>query len=114
MKIKLPVAALVGIVLGIVASRFLCVGSALSLIPWAIAGLLIGLWCLTYKQAVAAGALYGFLLAFSFMLAGYQGIDPVMSKLGFFAIFGVIGAVCGLGLGVSGAFMRRKFFRGAK
>ena len=108
---KSLVAALVGIALGIIASRYLFVGSALSLFPWAIAGLLIGLWCPTYREAIAIGALYGFLLAFSFMLAGYQGTAPVLTRLPFFALLGLVGAVCGIGLGLIGSFASRKIKR---
>ena len=94
--------------LGIVGARYLFVGSALSLIPWGIAGLLIGLWCPTYREAIATGALYGFLLAFSFMVAGYQGAAPILTRVPFFAILGIVGLVCGVGLGIAGTFMRRK------
>ena len=104
---KSLVAALIGIVLGIIGSRYLFVGSALSLIPWGIAGLLFGLWCPTYRETIAIGALYGFLLAFSFMMSGYQGSVPVLTRLPFFAILGLVGAVCGIGLGVTGSFISR-------
>jgi hypothetical protein len=102
------VAALVGIILGITGSRFLFIGSALSLIPWGIAGVLIGLWCPTYRGAIANGALYGFLLAFTFMLAGYTGSAPVFTRLPFFALLGIVGAVCGIGLGLIGSLIHRK------
>ncbi len=105
---KLFVAVLVGIVLGIISSRYLLVGSALSLIPWGIAGLLFGLWCLTNREAIPIGGLYGFLVAFTFMAAGYQGSAPIITRLPFFAILGIIGAICGIGLGVTGSFFRRK------
>ena len=108
MKIKLFVVAVVGIILGIVASRYLLVGSGLSLIPWGIIGLLIGVWCPTYRQAIYVGALYGFLLAFSFMAAGYQGSAPILSRVPFFTALGIFGALCGLCLGLIGAFIHRK------
>jgi hypothetical protein len=109
MKIKLIVAVLVGIVFGILSSRYLLVGSALSLIPWGIVGLLLGIWCLTYKNAIVTGALYGFVVAFTFMVAGYGGSDPLLSKSPFFIILGVVGAVCGIGLSVIGSFGRKKY-----
>lgn len=110
---KLLAASLLGIALGIIASRYLLVGSALSLIPWGVAGLLLGLWCPTYRTAASTGALYGFLLAFTFMLAGYQGSAPILSRLPFFAILGIVGAICGAALGLVGSFARRKFSRAA-
>jgi predicted nucleotidyltransferase len=84
------------IVLGITSSRYLFVGSTLSLIPRGIAGLLIGLWCLTYREAIAVGALYGFLLAFSFMMSGYQGSAPVLTRLPFFANWASLEQCAGL------------------
>ncbi|MDR3574409.1 MAG: hypothetical protein P4L50_11130 [Anaerolineaceae bacterium] len=110
---KLAAAALVGIALGLIAARYLLVGSALSLIPWGITGVLFGLWRLTYRAAVLTGAVYGFLLAFTFMLAGYQGAAPTLSRLPFFAILGLVGAVCGIGLGLIGSFACRKIRRGS-
>ena len=110
---KLSAAALVGIALGIIASRYLLVGSFLSLIPWGIAGLLFGFWCLTYPTAISTGAFYGFLLAFTFTLSGYQGSAPILSRLPFFAALGIVGAVCGIGLGLVGSFARRKIGRGS-
>lgn len=76
--------------------------------PWGIAGLLIGLGCPTYQEAIPIGALYGFGLAFTFIVAGYQGSAPILTRLPFFAILGIVGAVCGIGLGVTGSFVRRK------
>ena len=110
---KLLAAALVGIALGIIASRYLLVGSFLSLIPWGIAGLLIGLWCSSYREAILIGACYGFLLAFTFMLAGYQGSAPTLTRLPFFAALGLVGALCGLGLGLIGCFAHQRFGRGS-
>src|ERR1700687_3492260 len=105
---KLASAVLVGIVLGVVASRYLLVGSWLSLIPWGIVGLLFGWWCHGYRDGMTVGAVYGFLLAFSFMIAGYQGAATLISRLPFFAGLGLFGALCGVGLGVVGAFARKK------
>jgi len=41
---KIVVSILVGALLGVIGARYLFVGSWLSLIPWGIAGLLIGYW----------------------------------------------------------------------
>jgi hypothetical protein len=108
---KLLFAVLVGIVFGIISSRYLFVSSALSLVPWGIAGVLFGLWCPAYKEAIFSGIAYGFPLAFTFMAAGYQGLDPILGKLPFFALLGLVGAACGTGLAVIGSFLRRKFIR---
>jgi len=109
MKIKLFIAVIIGIVFGVLSSRYIFVGSALSLIPWGIAGLLLGIWCPTLKNAIVIGAVYGFVVAFTFMVAGYGGSDPVLTKSPFFAILGIVGAFCGMGLSMIGFFGRRKF-----
>jgi hypothetical protein len=108
MVIKLCAAALIGIGLGVIGARYLFVGSFLSLIPWGTAGLLLGIWCAAYRKAIVTGALYGFLLVFSFMIAGYGGSASLLSRLPFFAILGLVGAVCGIVLGVIGTFFRLK------
>ena len=41
---KIVVSIIIGALLGVIGARYLFVGSWLSLIPWGIAGLLIGYW----------------------------------------------------------------------
>lgn len=108
---KLAASGPVGIALGVVASRYLLVGSWLSLVPWGMVGLLFGWWCHGYRDGIRVGAVYGFLLAFSFMIAGYQGAATLLSRLPFFAALGLFGALCGVALGVVGAFARRELHR---
>jgi len=93
----------VGSVLGLIASRYLFVGSWLSLIPWTIAGLALGAWC-ARVESLGVGAVYGFFLVFVFMATGYAGSAPLVGRLPAFAVLGLIGAVCGLVLGVLGSF----------
>jgi len=54
------------------------------------------------------GMLYGFALCFSFMIAGYTGTASHLSRLPFFALVGVFGALCGLGLTLVGHLLRSK------
>src|SRR5689334_5886957 len=96
--IRGAITGVVGIVLGIVGAHYLFVGSALSLIPWCIAGLAIGAFCVGRREALLVGTIYGFLLAFSFMLSGYEGSQPVMVVVPFFLILGLFGGVCGAAL----------------
>ena len=97
--------ALIGTVLGYLGARVLFVGSYLSLIPWGIAGFILGWWSQTYRTAGMNGAVYGFVLAFFFMLVGYEGSSPVWTRIPFFALLGLVGAVCGAGLGLGGAWL---------
>jgi len=106
--LKTITAIIVGALLGILGARYLFVGSAVSLILWAIAGLLIGMWSDTRRQAMLNGGLFGFVLSFDFMLSGYAGSEPVLSRFPFFALLGLFGAGCGLVLGWIGFFLKSK------
>jgi hypothetical protein len=108
--VKFLVSIIVGAFLGIIAARYLFVGSWLSLIPWAIAGLALGYWS-GNRQALINGIAYGFVLCFAFMVAGYSGSEPVLTRLPFFALIGAFGAICGLGLGLIGFQVRKKLAR---
>jgi hypothetical protein len=102
------VAAVVGAVLGYLGARVVLVGSGLSLIPWALAGLALGGCCASRRLAAAAGAVYGFALAFTFMTTGYDGTAPLHTRLLPFALLGVVGAICGLVLATAGQWLRRR------
>jgi uncharacterized membrane protein YuzA (DUF378 family) len=79
-----------------------------SLIPWSIAGLAVG-----YRSAdehwSLAGGLYGFGLLFVFMVAGYSGTAPILSRLPFFGIIGLAGVVYGIVLAYAAVLLRRTF-----
>ena len=107
MTVRSVVAVLVGVLLGVVGARYLFVGSALSLVPWAVAALALGTWC-TPRQALGVGALYGFALAFSFMVAGYTGSSSIIGRLPAFALLGLVGAVSGLVLAWSAAWVKTR------
>jgi hypothetical protein len=103
---KYAVAVIVGAVLGVVGARYLFVGSWLSLIPWGIAGIALGVWCQPV-EGLRVGAVYGFSIVFAFMVAGYGGSAPLVGRLPAFALIGLVGAVFGLVLGVAGAVLAR-------
>jgi hypothetical protein len=99
----LLVAALAaGALLGFLGARVVLVGSGLSLIPWAIAGLVVGACCRSGREALAAGAVFGFGLAFTFMTTGYDGSAALHTRLLPFAVLGVVGAICGTALAAVG------------
>ena len=91
---QLIASLVVGVVLGVLGGRFLFVGSWLSLIPWTIAGLLLGYWA-GRRHWASVGAAYGFALFYAFMVAGYTGAASLVSRLPFFALVGLVGALYG-------------------
>jgi hypothetical protein len=97
-------AAIVGVILGILLAHALFLGWW-TLVPWGIAGLALG-----YKakgQFVLTGIVYGFVLVFVFLIDQYSGEQSLVSRLPFFALFGVFGAICGLILTTAGSFILR-------
>lgn len=105
---KLLVAGLVGVILGGVVSKYLFVGSYLNLIPWGIVGIGFGWWSDSKKHAIRNAGVYGFVLSFVFMFIGYQGSAPIISRIPFFAVLGLVGLVCGSLLGLIGSFISHK------
>ena len=63
---------------------------------------------------MAVGALFGFVLAFSFMVSGYSGAEPLMGRLPAFAALGLVGAACGVLLGLLGAILGKTVRRSSK
>ena len=104
-------AAATGIVLGFLGSKLLFLGW-LTVIPWGLAALLVGYLALNRRQALFAGVVFGFFLGFVFMIGGYSGSDPLLSKLLPFALIGVVTAAVGAIAAVIGSFARQLVHRG--
>ena len=109
----LAVAVVVGAALGWLAARVVLVGSGLSLVPWALAGLALGACCRSTPRAALVGACFGFVLAFTFMVAGYDGDDPFTDVLVPVLLLGLVGAVCGTVLAVVGRLGKQVLMRSA-
>ena len=105
--VKIIIAAILGVILGATGPYYASLGWY-SIIPWGLVGLAIGFWC-SKRQSLYAGALYGFCLNFSFMIAGYTGTASLLSRLPFFILIGLFGAVCGIALSVTGYFLKVSF-----
>ncbi len=95
MMVRTLIAIGVGLVLGAAGPWYLFLG-VYSLIPWGIAGAVIGYFARSKTEAVVSGGTYGFVLSFAFMIAGYTGSASVFGYLPAFAAFGAFGAACGL------------------
>lgn len=111
---RLLLGMLIGLMLGIIGSRIFFVGSSISLLPWGIVGLGVGLFSRSKREALFNGASYGFVLTFIFMLSGYSGMRPVFSVMPFFALLGLFGALCGGILGVVGNVLRQFIRKGKR
>lgn len=101
-------AVIIGAILGVIGSKILFVGSFLSLLPWSVAGLVIGFFSKSKRNAMLNGAIYGFVLSFVFMASGYAGDAPIISRFPFFTALGLFGALCGAVLGVIGNHVNPK------
>ena len=99
--------ALLGLVLGFAATKMLFLGGW-TLVPWAVAAMLIGWLSADARRALVHGALYGFVLSFVFMVADYVGSE-LFAKLPFFALLGILGGACGLAWAWAGRFLRTRF-----
>jgi hypothetical protein len=103
---KLIVSAIVGALLGVIGAKYLFVGSGISLLPWALVGLIVGYYCLDRRRAAYNGAVYGFFLTFSFMISGYSGSEPLLTRIPFFILLGLAGALCGIFLSLPGYWLK--------
>lgn len=88
--------------LGLLAARYLLVGSGLSLIFWAAAAIAVGWTACTATRAVGEGVVFGFALAAGFMIFGYDGAEPLPTRLPAFALLGLLGAGCAGALALLG------------
>ncbi|ADP80675.1 hypothetical protein [Pseudofrankia inefficax] len=88
-----PVAVPLGVAAGFAGARLVLVGSGLILIPWGLLAAALGLAARGRRSAAVTGGLFGFALAVTFMIAGYDGHASLASRLVPFALLGLVGAV---------------------
>ncbi len=91
------VAAAVGLVLGLGTAQWVLVGSWASLIPWALAGLIVGVAAPDATGAARAGAVYGAVLVVSFVVGGRSGdfSQQWLTFVPFTTVLAAIGIGCG-------------------
>lgn len=106
---RIFVAIFLGAVLGGLLAKVIFNGSAWNLIPWGVTGIGLGIFARSKKEAGISGALYGFVLSFIFMVRGYEGAAPIITRFPPFAVLGLFGAVCGSMLGLMGSMTIRFF-----
>jgi hypothetical protein len=87
------------LVMAYISSRYLFVGSGLSVIPWGLLGILLGtIVAQDKREAYMIGAIYGFTLSFSFLWidkAGHTSLTQFLFLLVIITLLGVFGAGCG-------------------
>ena len=98
-------ATALGLLLGWAAAHILSL-QWWTLVPWGLAAVALG-YRANRATAVVAGALYGFVLCFVFTLATYGGATPAITRVPFFTVLGLVGALCGLLLALLGATLTR-------
>ena len=98
---RLATAVALGLILGWAAAHALFL-HWWTLVPWGVAALALG-YRANRAGAVTAGTVYGFVLCFVFTLATYGGTAPAITRVPFFTVLGLVGALCGLLLALLGA-----------
>lgn len=96
------IAAAFGALLGWLGAHATVLGSW-TLLPWGIGGVAVGYRA--RSRPALAGATYGFILSFCFMLGVYSGTASVLSRVPFFALLGLVGAVCGAVAALAGRWL---------
>ena len=97
------------IALGILS--YLLFSSWYNIIPWMIAGVLVGFLILNRKQALINGALYGYFLFLSYVFIGYRGNQQTSQVIHFILVtllYSLIGAIAGIVGAFIGNFILRK------
>jgi hypothetical protein len=102
------IAAALGAVLGWAGAHATYLGWW-TLLPWGAGAIAIGYFM--RPRSLLAGAVYGFVLSFSFMLSVYTGTASVLSRVPFFALLGGVGAICAFVLSFAGSRLATRLAR---
>ena len=103
---RICLALALGVILGFGGSYMLFL-QIWTLVPWGIAAIALGYWA-PRGGGFLIGGVYGFTLSFVFMIAGYNGAEALMSRLPFFALLGLFGALCGMLLTLAGSLLKKR------
>jgi hypothetical protein len=86
-------------------------GPAIILLPWALVALAIGILSVGRKMAAVNGLVFGFVAAFTFMLAGYDGQAAIITRVFPFGVLGLVGALYAVVFSVVGNVVYRRIQR---
>jgi len=98
----------VGVMLGLLAARFLFVGSSLSLLVWAAVVVGVGVAAPSIRAALGGGAILGFTTVWSFIGFGYQGARPIVEEAIPFTLIAVLGAIGAAVVALLACFIRTR------
>jgi len=87
--------AVTALIVSFISSRYLFVGSALSLLPWGALALLWGFVAPSNSQALRLGAIYGFSQAFIFLWVDKAGKTTVVQFFILLVIISALGLLAG-------------------
>lgn len=104
---RLFTAIVLGIILGILFAHLVFLGGFITLGTWGVAGLTIGWFGRSKKEALIDGAVFGFIISFAFLIADYNGTISIIRRLLPFAALSIVGLLGGLGLGIVGFFLKK-------
>jgi hypothetical protein len=99
---------LVGVMLGLLAARFLFVGSSLSLLVWAAVAVGVGVVAPSIRVALGGGAILGFTTVWSFIGFGYHGARPIAEEAVPFTLIAVLGAIGAAVVALLACFIRTR------
>ncbi len=103
-------AAIVGVVCGLISDYSFMAGSWLNLVFWALAGVLLGYLLGNEANLRGSGISFGLFLTLSFLLAGFQGAsDQVPGFLLLTALLSLVGIVAGVASLWIGHWLGQKF-----
>ena len=102
------IAAVVGLVCGILSNHGILRGSWWNLAFWGIAGVIIGFSASDNKESCWAGVWYGTVLVLSFLFSGFNGSADKLFGFSLLALgMAIVGGACGLVLGLTGIHLKR-------
>jgi len=99
--VALAFALVAGVVLGALG------GPVWILAIWAAAAFVCGAIARSRREAILAGLVFGVVVSIVFLARGYAGVEPLVTRLPFFALLALFGAACGALISGATAVARR-------
>jgi hypothetical protein len=88
-RVPIAIALIGGVVLGALGGPVWVLGI------WAAVAILCGAIARSSRDAILAGLIFGFVVSLFFLAGGYNGAEPLVTRLPFFVVLALFGAGCG-------------------